>query len=63
MDAQKRHLVVDADIEGPRISGRIADDAGTTVPFEGWIELASLLERWPGAAAAEDDGDAGRQFP
>ncbi len=51
MEPAKRHLIVDADVEGPRISGSVADDAGATHPFEGWIELASLLERWPGDGA------------
>ena len=54
MEPVKRHLIVDADVEGQWISGRIADDAGAVHPFEGWIELASLLERWPGAGGEDE---------
>jgi hypothetical protein len=44
MESDSRRLTLEVEGGGDVIAGRMIDEAGASVPFQGWLGLASALE-------------------
>jgi hypothetical protein len=52
---RRLQIVVDVALDATPISGHVSTDEHAPRPFQGWLELASAIERLRSRAAAGED--------
>jgi hypothetical protein len=55
-----RRYTLELDTEQEPIAGSLTDEEGTNAPFNGWLGLASVLERAQRDAGVEEDPEEGQ---